>query len=126
MRTWMIDPNLLCRQHLLGEHNEIHKHRPSFVKRHSMKGRIGQIEPLKMKERHDELAREMVSRGYKHNSPYEMPDLSYLTKDEIQSKVDVGKSMELLKKRCKVGGSLYLQGTQIKKIPAYLKNKVIV
>lgn len=30
MRMWMIDPKLLCRKHLLGEHNEIHKHLPSF------------------------------------------------------------------------------------------------
>lgn len=101
MRMWMITHHLLCRQHLLGEHNELHKHLPSFLKHHSMKGRIGQIEPLKMKERHDDLVDEMISRGYKHNSPYEIPDLSYLTEKEIQSKVDVGKSMELLKKRCK-------------------------
>jgi hypothetical protein len=27
MMMWMIDPVLLCRKHLLGEHGEIHKFR---------------------------------------------------------------------------------------------------
>ena len=49
MRMWMIKPELLCRQHLLGEHSEIHKHKHNFEKGHSIKGRlypISQKEPL--------------------------------------------------------------------------------
>ena len=75
---WMLDTTLLCRKHLLGEHGEIHKHRHCFVKRHNMEGRKGQIFPSLMRLRHDELAQEMIKRGYKHQSPYEMPDVSYL------------------------------------------------
>ena len=75
MRMWMITPSLLCRKHLLGEHGEIHKHRHNFVKRHSIEGRRGQIEPRAMGRRHDALACEMVRRGFNHHSPYEMPDL---------------------------------------------------
>lgn len=75
---WMISPEFLCRKHLLGEHGEIHKFRHSFVKKHNMKGRAGQIDPSKMESRHDELATEMLKRGYKHLSPYEQPDTSYL------------------------------------------------
>lgn len=76
MRMWPCAARLLCRKHLLGEAGEIHKHRPSFVKRHKMDGRQGQIEPALMKIRHDELSAEMIRRGYKHNSPYELPDIS--------------------------------------------------
>jgi len=76
MRMWMIDPKLLCRKHLLGEHSEIHKHRHIFVKGQKIHGRRGQIEPLQMKNRHDELVTEMVSRGYNHLSPFTQPDLS--------------------------------------------------
>jgi hypothetical protein len=94
----MIDPKLLCRKHLLGEHGEIHKHRHSFVKKHSIFGRIGQIEPESMQSRHDELAIEMVNRGYKHNSPYIQPDLSYLPDDQRYAKVDVNVSKNDLKK----------------------------
>jgi len=79
MRMWTVDPKTLCRNHLLGEHYELHKHRHRFVKKHSMKGYIekNQIFPRLMKQRHDELAAEMLRRGYNHSSPYEQPDVSY-------------------------------------------------
>ena len=82
-----IDPETLCTNHLNGEHNEIHKHRHSFVKKHDMSKRMqkNQIFPSKMKERHDLLATEIDRRarirGYGgHNSPYEQPDVSYCYK----------------------------------------------
>ena len=93
---WMIEPNLLCRAHLLGEHGEIHKHRHNFVKQHKISGRIFpvvQIEPLSMQSRHDELVEEMERRGYNHASPYEMPDLSYLPDELRLARVDLQVSM---------------------------------
>lgn len=103
MRMWMIDPKLLCRKHLLGEHGEIHKHRHNFVKNHKMTGRIFPvvlIEPLSMQTRHDELAEEMVSRGYNHKSPYTQPDINYLSKEEQTAKVDNILSLKELLLRC--------------------------
>lgn len=85
---WMVDPRILCRAHLIDEHGEIHKFRHCFVKQYKMDGRMGQIDPSKMKERHDELAKEMLQRGYNHHSSYEQPDVSYLpdmSVDPIQS-----------------------------------------
>lgn len=78
MRMWMCSPKILCKNHLLGEHGEIHKHRHNFIKHHKMDWRIGQIEPESMQKRHDELVKEMIARGYNHKSPYEQPDVSYL------------------------------------------------
>ncbi len=72
---WMCNPEVLCNQHLLGEHSEIHKHRHNFVKLHSIEGRRGQIEPEAMQARHDELVDEMLRRGMNHKSPYKQPDL---------------------------------------------------
>ena len=103
MRMWMIDPKLLCRKHLLGEHGEIHKHRHNFVKQHSIKGRIEpvvQIEPKSMQSRHDELVVEMLRRGYNHNSPYQQPDISYLQENYIAAKVDISTSIADLKNKC--------------------------
>jgi hypothetical protein len=100
---WMIDPMLLCRQHLLGEHAEIHKFRHNFVKQHSIDGRLSpvvQIEPIEMERRHNDLAAEMVRRGYKHQSPYSLPDLSYLSHDQVFAKVDREESRRELCKRC--------------------------
>lgn len=100
MRMWMIEPRLLCRQHLLGEHSEIHKHRHNFVKQHSIRGRHGQIEPMAMEKRHDSLAAEMVNRGYKHQSPYKQPCLDHLEDIDRLGKVNRLESMRELANRC--------------------------
>lgn len=96
MRMWMVDVKYLCRKHLLGEHGEIHKHRHNFVKKHKMAGRMGQIEPEAMESRHDELAEEMIRRGYKHQSPFEQPDVSYLP----EMKVNKEEALQDLLSRC--------------------------
>ena len=103
MRMWMVDPKILCRKHLLGEHGEIHKHRHNFVKQHSIKNRVSpvvQIEPSSMEKRHDELAEEMLRRGFNHQSPFEQPDISYLPIDHQLAKVDIENSLQDLKTRC--------------------------
>ena len=61
-----------------------------------MAGRMGQIEPAKMEERHDLLAQEMLNRGYNHQSPYEQPDISHLP----TMIVDINKSLQDLCERC--------------------------
>lgn len=99
MRMHMTPPEITCMTHKNGEHGEIHKHRHTFVKQHSIKGRIEpepQIEPLAMKKRHDELAKWLPN----HNSPYEMPDLSYLSKKHLNAKVDVNASIRRLYNNC--------------------------
>lgn len=100
MRMWMIDPKLLCRKHLLGEHGEIHKHRHNFVKQHNMSGRKGQIFPRLMQQRHDELAIEMLRRGYRHESPYTQPGVEYLPEDVLNSKPGINANMIDISNRC--------------------------
>lgn len=99
----MLPAKHLCKKHLLGEHGEIHKHRHNFVKHHNIHGRvfpIVQIEPLSMQVRHDELASEMLRRGYNHQSPYEQPDLSYLSDGDRNARVDLSISASDLMNRC--------------------------
>jgi hypothetical protein len=103
MRMWMIDPRLMCRKHLLGEHSELHKHRPSFVKHYRIDGRMNpvvQIEPSSMGDRHTVLVSEMLRRGYRHDSPYTMPDISYLPEDYRKARVDMNESVRSLSDRC--------------------------
>jgi len=100
---WMIDPILLCRKHLLGEHGEIHKHRHNFVKKHRIDKRISpvvQIEPGSMEKRHDDLAKEMINRGYNHKSPYQQPDISHLPFEQQTSTVNLDISYGDLIERC--------------------------
>lgn len=100
MRMWMINPELMCIQHIVGEHGELHKFRHSFVKKHNMNKRmkLKQIFPQLMQVRHDELAKYLKN----HNSPYEQPDISYLNNNEIVELTDkiLNYNIEDLCKRC--------------------------
>ena len=102
MRMWMVSTEKLCSKHLLGEHGEHHKHLWCWVKRYKIDKRISgnAIEPKSYKNRHDLLAKEMDKRGYKHNSPLEQPDFSYLPEKQRSFVVDVEASIKELVRRC--------------------------
>lgn len=76
MRMWNVDPKLLCRRHLLGEHLETHYFIGTIQKGKSIKGYIdnGLVEVHNILRRHDELAEEMKRRGYKHNHKPQLYD----------------------------------------------------
>jgi len=93
---WLVDPKKLCRKHLLGEHLEMHYFRGTIVKGKSVLGYIlkGLVETGKIKERHDQLAKEMKRRGYKHQS--EMGNFQVAP----SGFVDVQKNLKELSNRC--------------------------
>jgi hypothetical protein len=74
MRIWDVAPQLLCRQHLLGEHRELHAIWTVLVddragyRRHPetlrWEGRLAALYA-----RHEALVAEMTARGYRHASP---------------------------------------------------------
>jgi hypothetical protein len=74
MRIWDISPRQLCRNHLLGEHRELHAIWSVLV--NGKKGYARHPETLRWKGklralygRHDALVIEMSNRGYRHRSP---------------------------------------------------------
>ena len=74
MRVWDIPPRKLCRQHLLGEHRELHAMWTVITE--NKKGYSKHPETLRWKGklnamylRHEELVLEMHNRGYNHHSP---------------------------------------------------------
>ena len=71
MRMWMLSPKYLCRNHLLGEHKELHMLFGSLLKGRKISGylRKGLLEPQNMNIRHNDLVIEMLRRGYQHKSP---------------------------------------------------------
>lgn len=78
MRMWMVDPEIMCRQHLLGEHVEIHMLIGS-LKRHRRIDKFldkGLLDPENIVFRHFELAIEMISRGFQHNSDISQNELN--------------------------------------------------
>ena len=96
MRMWMIDPQLMCNKHLLGEHVETHMLAGSMKKGRSMAGFItGKLVDLsKIGHRHDALASEMSERGMNHKSPL------FQCSDWIGGSVDEFTSVIELKSRC--------------------------
>ena len=73
MRIWDISPSLLCRQHLLGEHRELHavwsvitKNKKGYSKHPETIRWIGKLKALYI--RHEILVKEMKKRSYRHNS----------------------------------------------------------
>ena len=76
VRMWGIDERFMCRQHLLGEHVEMHMIAGSIIRGKSIEGYTlnGLIETSRIQERHDYIANAMVGRGYNHQSPLEYVD----------------------------------------------------
>ena len=77
MRIWDIPPEKLCRNHLLGEHRELHavwsiitnekkaySNHPEILR---WKGRLKALYA-----RHEKLVHEMANRGYKHHTPLDI------------------------------------------------------
>ena len=96
MRMWMVDPQHMCRQHLLGEHLELHMFVGTIKKGVSLEGYVnaGLVETSSIAFRHEQLVQEMEKRGYKHGSPLTYVDLL------DQGEVSRALAREELLKRC--------------------------
>jgi hypothetical protein len=87
MRIWDIDPKHLCRNHLLGEHNELHAETGRW------KGKLRALYDV-----HQKIVQEMESRGYRHHSPL---DKTLATGIQVQKVfVDsIERQMEILRQK---------------------------
>ncbi len=100
MRMWNIKPEIMCRQHLLGEHFEIHKMIGNLKNSGTWAfalTRNGFLEPQNAVERHNMLVLEMGRRGFNHNSPLNVSGVKL-----PRGKVNMKKSMHDLFQRCEV------------------------
>jgi hypothetical protein len=73
MRIWDLSVKKLCRQHLLGEHRELHsiwavitKNKKGYSQHSETKRWRGKLKALYI--RHDMQVAEMIKRGYRHFS----------------------------------------------------------
>lgn len=106
MRIWDIEPKYLCRQHLLGEHRELHAIWAVITEGRS--GYSKHPETIRWEDslaalykRHDMQVIEMTSRGYNHRSPL---DVKLAIGNEVQNKTvdSIDKQIENLhNKKCK-------------------------
>lgn len=98
MRMWMVDPRILCRQHLLGEHAEIHMFIGTISRGNSVKGYLdkGLLEVHSLYNRHDELVKEMKRRNYRHDSAIS----NKWKQARMLGSIDRQKNLEELINRC--------------------------
>jgi hypothetical protein len=129
MRMWMVAPRILCRKHLLGEHVEIHMLVGTMKKGHSLKGYIANnlIEPWAIIQRHNDLANEMINRGYRHLSPISSMQVNTLLMSypyELKDvRVDVRASTFELFRRCNECNN---QHWQLIQDDAYRRRRVLL
>jgi len=113
MRMWLIDPKILCQKHLCGEHVEMHMFLGTLKKKIKVSGYINNnlFEPKVLKSRHDELANEMILRGYKHKTPLDITieQIQYLPNNEKEAKINKVESFKELIKRCDICNSRFLK-----------------
>jgi hypothetical protein len=74
MRIWDVKPSYLCRNHLLGEHSELHaiwsiiiNNKKGYSNHPEVNRWRGKLKALY--SRHDLLVKEMTKRNYRHESP---------------------------------------------------------
>lgn len=111
MRMWMVNPKIMCRQHLLGEHVEIHMFIGTLNRGKTVKGYLekGLLEVHSLYSRHEELVKEMKRRGYRHCSPVDEQWKSA----EKSGAIDQKKNLEELLKRCPRCKRRYLEENQV-------------
>lgn len=97
MRMWEINPGLLCRKHLLGEHLEMHMFAGTISKGISIEGYIkgGLVNPFMITLRHDLLAEEMKKRNYNHLS-----DIDFSSYQLPLIPIDIRRNRKDLRTRC--------------------------
>lgn len=96
MRMWNLPPQILCRQHFLGEHNELHKFVGALNHNRNITTYIqkGYFEIHNIRKRHEELVLDFPRRHYNHNSP--LPDFPVT----MAGKIDIHFNLCDLVSRC--------------------------
>ena len=94
----MVDPRIMCRQHLLGEHVEIHMFIGTLNRKKSVKGYLekGLLEIHNLFARHVVLVEEMKRRNYNHCSKVD-DNWKFVEKVGI---IDKEKNVKELVNRC--------------------------
>lgn len=102
MRMWNVNPEKMCRQHLLGEHLEMHMFKGAILNNKNILGyENGLLKKGLIKIRHDRLAKEMLFRGYNHKTSMRKFN------EGKGGFVDVKANLKEILRRCKECSKLY-------------------
>lgn len=105
MRIWDVSPNKLCRNHLLGEHRELHAIWAIITE--NKKGYSLHPETVRWKGklnalyiRHEELVKEMIRRKYIHKSPLDKRKATGKAKQDVFVDTKIEQIRIIKQKRC--------------------------
>ena len=92
----MVDPRIMCRKHLLGEHVELHMMVSTIRNGLRLGGYVKNnlIEASSIGSRHSALVFEMRRRGYDHKSPIRYDS------HKVIGKIDRPAALQELLRRC--------------------------
>lgn len=97
MRMWNVNPKYLCKNHLLGEHKELHMLIGSINKGMNIKDSkyvtYGLVELHNIYNRHEELVNEFSNRNYNHKSPISKCSI-------VAGNINISDNIKELKHRC--------------------------
>lgn len=103
MRIWDIPPRILCRQHLLGEHRELHGlwniltlGKLGYSRHPETLRWVGKNGALYA--RHEALVQEMERRGYAHHSPLDKK-LAVGKRNQTDLLISAHKQRQLLREK---------------------------
>ena len=103
MRIWDLEPERLCRQHLLGEHRELHglwviltQDKQGFSRHPETLRWRGKLQALYL--RHEGLVAEMGRRGYRHSTPLPAEQATGLARQE-DYKDSPAEQVEILRRK---------------------------
>jgi hypothetical protein len=123
VRIWDLEPRLLCRAHLLGEHRELHGlwniltlGKTGYRNHPETRRWEGKLRALHL--RHEALASEMLVRGYRHDSPLD-PDLatgSALQDTYVDSPAEQRRILRDKRCGCSVGDGLAPEGPDLYRV----------
>lgn len=105
MRMWLCDPKIMCTKHLLGEHLEVHMFLGHLQKKRKIEGYLKSncLEPRSIYQRHEDLAIEMIRRGFHHKSQMNETDFSIVLDLPIEHqywKINKEENLKNLISRC--------------------------
>ena len=104
MRMWMVDPQILCQKHLLGEHVECHMFAGVIRKNISLDGYVKNnlLEIRSLQQRHEDLVVEMLSRNMDHKSIFLINfDIEKYEDHILNFKIDKELALHDLLSRCR-------------------------
>ena len=109
MRIWDIPVENLCRNHLLGEHRELHamwsvitQNKKGYSNHPETIRWVGKLKALYL--RHNQQVNEMKNRGYNHQSPLDVKNATGISKQDTFLDTP-SKQIQILKQKgcnCKV------------------------